>query len=55
MEKILTYWATAASLGPVRLTTMCLDAVTADDTLTAPHPTELGLIISLMTRPLMPE
>ena len=55
MERVLTHRASTASLGPVCLTTMCLEAITVDDTLTAPHPTELGPIISVMTRPLMPE
>ena len=55
MERILTYWASAASLGPVCLTTMCLEAITADDTLAAPHPTEHGLIISVVTSPFVPD
>ena len=54
IETILTYWASAASLGPVGLAAMCLEAVTADDALTAPHPTGGGLIIFLMTGPLVP-
>ena len=54
MEGILTYWATAASLGPVCLAAMCLEAVTADDTLTTPNPTEHGLIVFLVTGPLVP-
>ena len=54
MERILTYWTTAASLGPVRFAAMCLEAVTADDALAAPHPTEHRLIKSLVTGPLVP-
>ena len=54
MERVLTYRASTASLGPVCLATMCLEAVTADNALAAPHPTEHRLIESLVTGPLVP-
>ena len=55
MERILTYWASTASLGPVCLATMCLEAITPDDTLAAPHPTKFGLIIPIVTCPFVPD